>query len=81
MKVIKMAQKTDEAQKLADRAYGQVLSAIRNVEKIEKIACEANDNSAACAAGEIIRALRVVKELGMKADDKFLNVQVKSGGT
>lgn len=81
MKDLDMGENTDKAQKLADRAYGKVLGAIRDVEAIEEIACEAKDNEAAIAAGEIIRALRVVKELGMAADGKFLNVSVKSGGT
>ena len=73
--------KTAQAQILSDAAYKSVLIAIGKVEKIEKIACEAEDNEAAIAAGEIIRALRVVKELGMKADKKFLDISVRSGGT
>lgn len=77
----KVMTKTEQAQAYSDAAYKNVLLAINKVEKIEKIACEAGDNAAACAAGEIIRALRVVKELGMKADKKFLDISVRSGGT
>ena len=75
-----MGVETDKAQKLADRAYGKVLGAIRDVEAIEKIACSAKDNAAAIAAGKIIIKLRDVKILGMEADG-FFDVQVKSGGT
>lgn len=77
-----MGEITDKAQKLADRAYAKVLGAIENVEAIEKLACEAQDNEAAIAAGELIIALRGVKIMGMEADGKFFSgLQVKSGGT
>lgn len=70
----------DKAQKLVDRAYAKVLGAIRDVEQVEKIACAAQDNAAAIAASEVIRALRVVKELGMQHNGQ-MNVVIMSGGT
>ena len=77
-----MGENTDKAQKLADRAYAKVLGALENMHDIERIACDAEDNDAATAASEIIRALRVVKEMGMAADGRFFGgVQVRSGGT
>lgn len=77
-----MGEITAKAQKLSDRAYAKVLGAIRDVEAIEKLACNTSNNDAALAASELIRALRVVKELGMKANGKFFDgLQVRSGGT
>mgnify|MGYP003646560861 CR=1 FL=1 len=75
-----MGEKTAKAQKLANAAYAKVLGAIKNVEAIEKLACEAQDNNAAIAAGEIICKLREVKIMGMQANGLF-DVKVKSGGT
>lgn len=75
-----MGEKTQEAQRLADKAYAKVLGAIKDVEAIEKIACEAKDNAAAIMAGRIIIALREVKNLGMEADG-FFDLTVRSGGT
>lgn len=75
-----MGEITEKAQKLADRAYAKVLGALKDVEAIEKLACEAQDNDGAIAAGEIIVALRNVKIMGMKANGRF-DLTVKSGGT
>jgi len=71
----------DRAQALSDRAYAQVLLAIKNVEAIEKIACAAKDNEAIIAASEVIRALRKVKELGLKHNGKLGGVVIQGGGT
>lgn len=71
----------DKAQKLIDRAYAQVLSAIRNIEAVEKIACDAQDNEGIIAAGEAIIALRQVKILGLKHNGKMGGVVILGGGT
>lgn len=75
-----MGEQTDKAQKLADLAYAKVLGAIKNVEAIERLACEAKDNDGAIAAGEIICKLREVKIMGMRANGQF-DVSVRTGGT
>jgi hypothetical protein len=71
----------DQAQKLVDRAYAKVLGAIKDVEAVEKIACAARDNDAAIAASEVIRALRVVKEMGMRHNGAMGGITILSGGT
>jgi hypothetical protein len=71
----------DQAQKLVDRAYAKVLGAIKDVEAVEKIACAAQDNDAAIAASEVIRALRVVKEMGMRHNGAMGGITILSGGT
>lgn len=71
----------EQAQKLVDRAYAKVLGAIKDVEAVEKIACTAQDNEAAIAASEVIRALRVVKEMGMRHNGAMGGITILSGGT
>lgn len=70
----------EKAQKIANKAYRNVLLAIRQVERLEKVACSRSDNDAAVVAGELLICLRQAKNIGMKADG-VMGISVKSGGT
>ena len=71
----------DRAQKLIDKAYAKVLGAIRDIEAVEKIACEAQDNAGIIAAGEAIIALRRVKIIGLQNNGQMGGVVILGGGT
>lgn len=74
-----MGEKTDKAQKLANRAYAKVLGAIKDVDAIEKLACEAKDNDATIAALKVSILLRQAKIRALQADGQ-MDVQIKPGG-
>ena len=75
-----MGEITDKAQALTDRGTAQLLAAIRNAERVEKLACKAADMPAMIAANKVIISLRRSKNKALKASG-LLDVTVKAGGT
>jgi hypothetical protein len=74
---------TERAQALADNANASLLSAIKDIERLEKLVCGApngGDLPAMIAANNVLMALRDAKRVGMEASGLF-NVVTKAGGS
>lgn len=71
---------TERAQALADNANASLLSAIKDIERLEKLVCGAEDLPAMIAANNVLMSLRDAKRVGMEASGLF-NVVTKAGGS